>query len=242
MQGFRKVDPDRWEFANEGFLKGQKHLLKSIKRRRNVVQSMSQQEGGPCVEIGQYGKEEELERLRRDRDVLMAEIVKLKQQQHSSMERLMVIEERIRSSEKKQQQMTGFVAKAFSNPMFVQQYMNKYARKDDQNRVEIGQKRRLTTSLSIESLQNVGDQSEIELLFSAALDDESSSSGVKDLLSEGGVLTTGDNILETLLGEDEAVENLASDQTENVEVEEFAEDTLSWGEDLQELADQLGFL
>lgn len=206
------------------------------------MQSMSQQEGGPCVEIGQYGKEEELERLRRDRDVLMAEIVKLKQQQHSSMERLMVIEERIRGSERKQQQMTGFVAKAFSNPMFVQQYMDKYARKDDQNRVEIGQKRRrLTMSPSIESLQSVGDQSEMELLFSAALDDESSSSGVKDLLSEG-VLTTGDNVLETLLGEDETVENLASDQTENVEVEEFDAETLSWGEDLQELADQLGFL
>lgn len=222
------MDPDRWEFANEGFLGGQKHLLKTIKRRRNVGQSMNQQGSGPCIEIGYYGMEEELERLKRDKNLLMTEIVKLRQQQQSTRNQIIAMEEKIESTERKQEQMMSFLAKIFSNPIFLQQYLDKHVQRKDKQRIEVGQKRRLTMTPSIENLQGVvsvatgSDQpmnysnqeretelpnigTDIEMLFSA-LDNESSSNA-----RSASVVTANrtdmeepvpENIWEELLSED----------------------------------------
>ncbi|KAL1552339.1 Heat shock factor protein hsf30 [Salvia divinorum] len=231
--GFRKVDVDRWEFANEAFLSGKKHLLKTIKRRRNVMMQGTNQKGeggASCIELGQYGKEEEVERLRRDRDVLRAEILKLKQQQQSSRERLMVIEERIRGSERKQQQMTSFVAKAFSNPFFVERVAG------GQRRVELGLKRRLTMTpdeVLVESLisaANVGGTSsnpitdEVLDKLDLAPDQSEVEAEIETFVSAANVDGTSSDLLERLLSEDEEVE--AGD----------------WDEELQELVDELEFI
>lgn len=39
MQGFRKVVPERWEFANDFFRKGEKHLLCEVHRRKTASSS-----------------------------------------------------------------------------------------------------------------------------------------------------------------------------------------------------------
>lgn len=149
-QGFRKVDPDRWEFANEGFLKGNKHLLKSISRRKpSHVQGHQQTTSkvpnasvASCVEVGKFGIEEEVERLKRDKDILMQELVKLRQQQQETDHQLVTVGQRFQLMENRQQQMMSFLAKAMQSPGFVAQLVHQ---QNGNNRLITGsnKKRRL---------------------------------------------------------------------------------------------------
>lgn len=122
MQGFRKIDSDRWEFANEGFLRGQRHLLKNIRRRKTSSHPIPlPQAPGPCVELGRFGLDGEIERLVRDKQILLMELVKLRQQQQNTRAHLQAMEQRLQGTEKKQRQMMSFLARAMQNPSFIQQ-------------------------------------------------------------------------------------------------------------------------
>ncbi|RLN39112.1 heat stress transcription factor A-2d-like [Panicum miliaceum] len=125
-EGFRKIDPDRWEFANEGFLRGQRQLLRLIKRRRPPsylpVSQHQQQALGSCLEVGQFGGlDEEMDRLKRDKSILLAEVVKLRQEQQSTRADMRAMEERLQHAEHRQVQMMGFLARAMQSPDFFQQ-------------------------------------------------------------------------------------------------------------------------
>lgn len=126
-QGYKKVDPDCWEFANEGFLRGHKHLLKTISRRKpsqmqvhqetaSQVQSLSV---GSCVEVGKIGIEEEVERLKIDKSTHMEELVKLRQQQKATDHRLENVGQRLQLMEQREQQAMSFLAKALQSPGFI---------------------------------------------------------------------------------------------------------------------------
>lgn len=149
--GFRKVDPDRWEFANEGFLRGQKHLLKSINRRKPThghshpqpqQPSHGQSSVASCVEVGKFGLEEEVERLKRDKNVLMQELIRLRQQQQSTDNQLQTMVQRLQGMEQRQQQMMSFLAKAVQSPGFLNQFVQQ---QNESNRriTEANKKRRL---------------------------------------------------------------------------------------------------
>ncbi|KAK9288359.1 hypothetical protein L1049_016812 [Liquidambar formosana] len=130
--GFKKVDPDKWEFASEGFLRGQKHLLKNIRRRKRVFHPQTGQHAlDSCLEVGWFGLDREVDQLRRDKQVLMLEVVKLRQQQQNSRTYLQAMEERLRGTELKQKQMMNFFARAMQNPSLIQQLVQqKESRKE----------------------------------------------------------------------------------------------------------------
>ncbi|MQL94673.1 hypothetical protein Taro_027346 [Colocasia esculenta] len=144
--GFRKVDPDQWEFANEGFLRGQKYLLKNISRRKpshvNNQPSQSHPQNtssGPCVEVGKFGIDEEIDRLKRDKNVLMQELIKLRQQQQTTDHQLQTLGQRLQGMEQRQQQMMSFLAKAMRSPGFLAQIVQQ---NESNKRITVRNKKR----------------------------------------------------------------------------------------------------
>ncbi|KAK4769466.1 hypothetical protein SAY86_027616 [Trapa natans] len=258
--GFRKVDSDRWEFANEAFLGGQKHLLKNIKRRRHqnvshiqgltVQQQHQQGVAESCLEIGKFGLDSDIEILKRDSDLLLTEVSKLTSHQEQSRVQISALENRLRSTERKQQNMMSFLARALNNPSFLQNLM---VRRGDDRGLEVRRKRRLTTSSSINNLQE-------EVATLVAQEQEQ----VHDLETHIGSLLfrpddldiLNDTILEKLIGEDLLKdEHPPPRQKEDVvlamdgEDPEFAikdedlvvdEDCMGWSDNFEELVDQMG--
>ncbi|KAL0442832.1 UNVERIFIED_CONTAM: Heat stress transcription factor A-5 [Sesamum latifolium] len=89
--GFKKISWEQWEYKNEYFRKGEKHLLGNIKRiyRSNSHRTRS---SAPGVDSSSCSRnmEKELELLKKENDLLNWEIKKLKEKQE-------ILEEKVAS-------------------------------------------------------------------------------------------------------------------------------------------------
>ncbi|KAK3147940.1 hypothetical protein QOZ80_3BG0288620 [Eleusine coracana subsp. coracana] len=135
--GFYKVDQNRWEWANGGFLKDQKHLLKTIKRKKKTSQETPDPPQAPVktapgtenIEIGNYGGlEKEVETLKRDKTLLMQQLVDLRHYQQSSSLELQNLIQRLHVMEQNQQQMMALLAIVVQNPDFLNQLVQQQHR------------------------------------------------------------------------------------------------------------------
>lgn len=126
--GFRKVDPDRWEFANEHFIRGQREQLVFIQRKKpaNDRSKKMSQNTDPRVnaspyaalEVGAYGGlQAEVDALKRDRSLLMNEVIRLRQSHNT-------LAKKVERGDKRQQQMIAFFAQALQHPSLVQHYIS----------------------------------------------------------------------------------------------------------------------
>lgn len=78
-QGFRKIDTQLWEYANDDFVRNQKHLMKNIQRRKTVYSHSSQNADGqgvaaPLAESDRQTLNAYIQNLKHDREQMFLEI------------------------------------------------------------------------------------------------------------------------------------------------------------------------
>lgn len=118
--GFRKVDPDQWEFSNEEFIKGKRHLLKSIHRRKPIhSRSHQASSSGKLSEAEKQELEEEIESLKHDKVMLILELQRHTQQQQGLEQQMENLEGRLQKLDLRQMDIMDFLNQVIQKPGFL---------------------------------------------------------------------------------------------------------------------------
>ncbi|GAB2295671.1 hypothetical protein Dimus_029825 [Dionaea muscipula] len=113
--GFHKIDPERWEFANEDFTKGKKHLLKNIHRRKPI-----HSHSHPPVDQERSAFEEEIEKLSRQKAELQAKALRFRQLESAAKLQLETMKQRVEWLEVREKNLATFLENATKSPALIE--------------------------------------------------------------------------------------------------------------------------
>lgn len=122
--GFHKQNPDKWMFGHDNFRKNRPDLLRNITRRRPkqnavpvtqaIVSPHTIAQNRAVVELGNYGLEGEVKSLKRDKDLLIKELVVTRQAEEKLKNKCDNLENRMQTLEHTTKQMQTFIMHYFS--------------------------------------------------------------------------------------------------------------------------------
>ncbi|KAL6546467.1 hypothetical protein OROMI_022188 [Orobanche minor] len=118
--GFRKVDPEQWEFSNDDFVRGQPHLLKKIHRRKPVHSHSAANVPSlpPLTESERNEYKDDIKRLKYDKEELNIEIQRHKEEQQGLQMHMRALTERVQNVEQRHTNMLSSLAQALRRPAF----------------------------------------------------------------------------------------------------------------------------
>ncbi|XP_071715084.1 heat stress transcription factor A-4c-like [Rutidosis leptorrhynchoides] len=121
--GFRKIDPEQWEFANEDFVRGKPYLLKNIYRRKPVHSHSIQNantngasSSTPLTESERIQYKKEIFRLRYEKESLSLELQRRQQEQEEIELAARALTERLKIAGDRQKDMLCALENTIQKP------------------------------------------------------------------------------------------------------------------------------
>lgn len=116
LQGFRKIDPEQWEFANEEFIRGQRHLLKNIHRRKPIHSHSGQGNSVPLTDSEREDFEKEIEKLNHEKALLKSELERHKHENLGYEYQIRTLGQTLQNIDTRQRQLMVTLAQLLKRP------------------------------------------------------------------------------------------------------------------------------
>ncbi|KAL0320426.1 UNVERIFIED_CONTAM: Heat stress transcription factor A-4b [Sesamum radiatum] len=154
--GFRKVDPDQWEFANEEFIRGQKHLLKNIHRRKPIHSHSGQGNPVPLTDSEREEFEKQIEKLKQEKLLLQSEVDRFEQENRGYEYQLRSLGQALQDIDHRQRQLMVTLAQLLQKPGYASSIM--------EHSESYSKKRRLLALHFLQDEANLGENQSLTVM------------------------------------------------------------------------------